>query len=212
MVSFNDTNKKMISGGYIQMYEEERMFPFWNMLLLIFIYEENFKYLQILHDENFLEFETIIRYLEERGYIKKFGPKPTDVTLRKYAEDLFKKYVGSKKKKKDSIVNTWIDAWREIFPPGYNTTGYRYRGNRLECLKKMIKFVDSHEKVSEEEIFKATKHYVEKFAMKGYAFMQQAHYFIMKEDVGSTIESEVESLKERKDNGPQKPQYGERIV
>jgi hypothetical protein len=195
------------------MYEEERMFPFWNMLLLIFIYEKQTKYLQILHDEDFLQYETIIRYLEKRGYVKKFGPRPADITLRKHGEDLFKKYVGSKKKEKEpSTVNTWIDSWREIFPPGSNTTGYRYRGNRLECLKKMVKFVDSHEKVSEEEIFQATKDYVEKFAMKGYAFMQQAHYFIMKENVGSTLESEVESLKERKDTGPQKPRYGERIV
>ena len=204
----------MISGGYIQMYDEERIYPFWYMVLLVFIYEKHFKYIQIIHDGDFMEFERMITYLEKRGYIKKFGPKPTDITLRKHGEDTFKKYVGSKKKftKKQSNVHTWIDTWREIFPPGSNNIGYRYRGNRLECLKKMIKFVDSHEKVSEEEIFKATKHYVEKFAMKGYAFMQLAHYFIQKQDVGSTLESEVESLKERKDTGPQKPQYGERIV
>lgn len=204
----------MISGGYIQMYEEERMFPFWDMVLLVFIYEKEVDILKKLYEENFMAFDKSIAYLEKCGYIKKFGPDPADVTLRKHGEDVFKKYVGSKKKftKKQSNVHTWIDTWREIFPPGSNNIGYRYRGNRLECLKKMIKFVDSHEKVSEEEIFKATKHYVEKFAMKGYAFMQLAHYFIQKQDVGSTLESEVESLKERKDTGPQKPQYGERIV
>jgi len=201
----------MSSDGYIQMYDEERIFPFWNMLLLIYIYEKKTKYLQILHDGDFLQYETIIRYLEKRGYVKKFGPNPTDITLRKHGEDLFKKYVG-KRKKEPSTVNTWIDSWREIFPPGSNNVGYRYRGNRLECLKKMVKFVDSNKNVSEEDIFKATKEYVERFAMKGYAFMQQAHYFIMKESVGSTLESEIESLKERKDEGPQKPRYGERIV
>jgi hypothetical protein len=201
----------VINDEYLRMYNEERMFPFWNMVLLVFIYEKQFEYLQVIHDENFMEYEEIIKYLEKRGYIKKFGSKPTDVTLRRHGEDIFKKYVG-KRKKKPTDVHTWIDSWRELFPPGSSNTGYRYRGNRLESLKKMIKFMDSHEKVTKEEIFKATKHYVDKFAIKGYAFMQQAHYFIEKKEVGSTLESEIESLKERKDEGPRKPRYGERII
>lgn len=201
----------MINGGYLRMYEEERIFPFWDMVLLVFIYEKQSEILRKLHEEDFMGFEKSVRYLEERGYVKKFGLDPADIALRKHGEEVFKKYVG-KKKKEPSTVNTWIDAWREIFPPGSNSVGYRYRGNRLECLKKMVKFVDSNKNVSEEDIFKATKEYVERFAMKGYAFMQQAHYFIMKESVGSTLESEIESMKERKDAGPQKPQYGERIV
>jgi hypothetical protein len=193
------------------MYEEERMFPFWNIVLLAFISDDQTKILEKLHEEDFMWFDTAVKYLEERGYVKKFGPNPADITLRKHGEDLIKKYIG-KRKKQESDVHTWIDAWREIFPEGSSNTGYRYRGNRLECLKKMTKFVNSQKGITKEEIFKATKLYVERFAIRGYMYMHQAHYFIEKKDVGSTLASEIESLKEGNNNGNRETGYGERII
>jgi hypothetical protein len=192
------------------MYKDEPRFPFWDMVLLIFIYEEKFEFVKTIADINWLGFESSIRLLEERGYVKKHGPNPEDISMRKKGEDLFKKYLGRPKKKVTNNVHTWIEAWRAIFPPGSNNTGYRYRGNKLECLKKMSKFVDST-KYSEEEIFQATKNYVEKFRIKGYNYMQQAHNFIEKKGVGSTLESECESLKESNNNN-EPVGYGNRLI
>ena len=95
------------------MYKDEPRFPLWDMVLLIFIYEKQTEFIEILHSENFITFEISIKYLEERGYIKKYGPNPADLTLRKEGEDLFRKYIGTKKKEK-SDVHIWIDLWKKL--------------------------------------------------------------------------------------------------
>lgn len=202
----------MIDDRYLQMYMDEPRFPLWDMVLLIFIYEKQTGFIEALHGENFIEFDVSVRYLEENGYAKRFGPNPADLTLRQRGVDLFKKYVGTKSKKKQNDVHTWIDQWREIFPKGSNQSGYRYRGNRLEALKKMTKFVEQYD-FTKEEIFQATKNYVDKFALKGYMYMQQAHYFIDKKDSGSSLASECEGVQERVDNPvKERSDYGERLI
>jgi len=124
----------MIDDRYLKMYTDEPRFPLGDMVLLIFIYEKQTEYIEILHGEDFMAFDVSVRYLEENGYIKRFGPNPADLTLRQRGIDLFKKYVGTKKVvKSGTFVHIWIDEWREIFPKGSNQSGYRYRGNRLTC-------------------------------------------------------------------------------
>lgn len=106
-------------------------------------------------------------------------------------------------------VESWIDDWRNLFPEGINPAGYRYRGNKLEVTKKMLKFVANHP-YSKEEIFEATKRYIERFSVRGYNYMQQAHYFIEKKDTGSNLEAECENLREVK---PQKEErYGGKVI
>ena len=200
----------MIDERYLRMYEDEPRFPFMDMVLLICIFEKKLEFVKIFYDEDFMKFNMSIKYLEERGYVKKYGPAPTDITMRKIGEDLFKKYIGTKKKKKVNDTHVWFDAWRTLFPEGSNTAGYRYRGSRLEGLKKMTKFVDSYD-YTKEEIFQATKNYVERFAIRGYAFMQQAHYFIDKKDTGSALASELEGLEEQSSRSNQEPGYGRTI-
>ena len=201
-------------GEYLEVYKraELRMYEF---SLLVLIYEQNHEYLNEIHNNNFIDFNTGIKYLETQGFVKQHGEQPSDITLRKSGEDLFNKYYGKKKKKaitRGVFVHTWIDIWREIFPPGSNTGGYRYRGNRLEALKKMTKFVDLYD-FTNEEIFQATKNYVDKFALKGYMYMQQAHYFIEKKDSGSTLASECEGVRERDvEQVNVEPKHGERII
>ena len=100
----------------------------------------------------------------------------------------------------------------EFFPKGSNNGGYRYRGNRLEALKKMTKFVDQYD-FTKEEIFQATKNYVDKFALRGYMYMQQAHYFIDKKDSGSSLASECEGVQENVDTPiKERSTYGERLI
>jgi len=199
-------------GEYFEVYKraELRMYEF---ALFVLIYEQNHEYLEEIHNNNFIDFNTGIKYLETQGLVKQHGEKPTDISLRKSGEDLFNKYLGKKKTKKPkNDVHTWFDLWREIFPPGSNTSGYRYRGNKLEGLKKMTKFVDTYD-FTKEEIFQATKNYVDKFAMKGYMYMQQAHYFIDKKDSGSSLAAECEGLREtgveRVNKGPR---HAERLI
>ena len=107
-------------------------------------------------------------------------------------------------------VHLWIDEWRNLFPEGVNTAGYRYRGNKVEVLKKMLKFVTLYD-FTKEEIFQATKKYVERFSVRGYNYMQQAHYFIDKKDAGSSLASECETLKESKPQS-ETTSYGRTIV
>ena len=74
-----------------------------------------------------------------------------------------------------------------------------YQADKAEVIKKMIKFVNTHD-YTLEQIFQATRDYVERFSLKGYAYMQQAHYFIEKRGVGSTLSAECEGLAERSSN------------
>lgn len=198
-------------GEYIEVYKKAglRMYEF---VLLVLVFEQNHEYLHEIHDNNFIDFNTGIKYLETQGYVKQHGEQPSDISLRKSGEDLFNKYYSKKKKKHKNDVHTWFDLWREIFPTGSNTSGYRYRGNRLEGLKKMTKFVESYD-FTKEEIFQATKNYVDKFAIRGYAYMQQAHYFIDKKDSGSSLAAECEGLREQGVEPVNKePKYGERPI
>lgn len=117
-------------------------------------------------------------WLEEKLYIK-VGEK---IELRQKTIDLFAL-------DKDK-VESWIESWRDLFPEGSNYSGFRYRGDKQECLSKMKKFVKGR-KYSKESIFKATKSYVDKMYEQGYKFMSQAHYFIYKQGSGSLLEQYI---------------------
>jgi hypothetical protein len=143
--------------------------------------------------------------------VKWHGDDPEEITLRKKGDELFKKHVGSKRKTTTSReVVIWIQKWREIFPEGINSGGYRYRGDKAECVTKMIKFINSHD-YTLEQIFEATHSYVRRFSDRGYAYMQLAHYFIDKRGVGSTLSAECEGLSEVKPKEEGK-QYGRSII
>jgi len=192
---------------YFKILKEEDL-PYQTFLLLVSVYEDDMEFVKFMHDRNYMEQILSIELLERRGFVKQHGDNPEDIVLRKSGEDLFKS-IGKKKKEKTD-VHLWIDQWREIFPPGSNTGGYRYRGNKLEALKKMIKFADLYP-FTREEIFKATTLYVKRFSLKGYAYMQLAHFFIEKQNVGSTLASECEGLRENPVEN-QESTYGRDII
>lgn len=130
------------------------------------------------------DLDNILTDLQVQGYVKIIED---GVELRQKTLDLFK------------ITNVnasdWIDEWRKIFPAGSNTGGFRYRGDKQGCLKKMNKFLKDHRAVSKEEIIIATKKYVERYKLKNFTYMKQAHFFIEKEGL-STLASEIESINE----------------
>lgn len=184
---------------------------FRDFIILILVYEEAHDFLQIAYDHDFISFTQSVRHLESEGLVKWIGDDAMDIILRKQGEDLFKKHVGTKKKITTAAeVKQWIDSWREIFPSGTNTGGYRYRGDKGECVTKMIKFVNEYD-YTIEQIFEATRIYVERFSQKGYAYMQLAHFFIKKQGVGSNLAAECESLSEVKPNNEENT-YGKSIV
>ena len=80
-----------------------------------------------------------------------------------------------------------------------------------EVINKIIKFVNSHY-YSIDEIFQATRDYVERFSLKGYAYMQQAHYFIEKRGVGSSLSAECEGLAEKSNKIEEGENYGRSVV
>ena len=139
--------------------------------------------------------------LQSKGYAKIAG---RTLILRKKALSL----LASTTQLREAEVSKWIQEWRDIFPPGLNAGGYRYRGDKHECIIKMRKFVVKHPNITKEEIFEATKGYVQRFATKGYNYMMMAHYFIQKQGVGSTLNSEIEGLAETQKLSEEKEAYG----
>ena len=185
-----------MNNEYVKLYLESKLeITFFEFVLLVLIYQNEEGVLKNCYDEDFMMFSQMIRKLESYGYVKWHGSDIKEISLRKRGEDLFAR-LSKRRKKPIPDVELWIDDWRKIFPEGTNTGGYRYRGNKLEVLKKMLKFVATYE-YSKEEIFEATRRYVERFAVRGYTYMQQAHYFIEKKDAGSNLASECETLREK---------------
>lgn len=128
--------------------------------------------------------------MEKAGFIK-IGDR---IYIRKRGSDLVnnKKSTVVKSSSTDTIP-TWIDEWRDLFPKGIKTAGYAIRGTRGGCIKKMRKFIREHKKVPKDQIFKATKLYVEEKKRVRYAYMRIADYFIEK-DGGSLLENYIEQL------------------
>jgi hypothetical protein len=96
-------------------------------------------------------------------------------------------------------VSTWIDSWRALFPSGKNFSGYPHRGDKQICKKKMEIFV-KETKYTKDQIFKATKSYVDEFKSRDYEYMKQAHYFIGKKDSGSSLAAYCEMQADDSDN------------
>lgn len=195
---------------YLKLYLENKSeISFSGFVLLVLVYQNEEVVLNTLYKTDYIMFTNEVKSLETNGYVKWHGTEGKDITFRKKGEDLFAK-LSKRRKKSMPDVHLWIDEWRNLFPEGVNTAGYRYRGNKVEVLKKMLKFVALYD-FTKEEIFQATKKYVERFSVRGYNYMQQAHYFIDKKDAGSSLASECETLKESKPQS-ETTSYGRTIV
>lgn len=113
--------------------------------------------------------------------------------------------VDKKTKKMDRDVNSWIDDWRALFPKG-KQGGYPIRGDRKDCVRKMRRFIKNNPDTSKDEIFEATRRYIEDKKKENYKFIKMANYFIDKngtsllgacvEDIRST-EEDTRSLSEK---------------
>lgn len=89
-------------------------------------------------------------------------------------------------------VDSWIDAWLDLFPRGVKTLGKPVRSSRIECLRKMQFFTKEY-KYSKETIMDATKAYVESKRQQGYEFMRCSTYFIYRVE-GNSIKDKTSDL------------------
>jgi len=128
--------------------------------------------------------------LENKGYIKMEANGK--ITFRKKAVKLIE---GEEYKYIEPVnrVDEWIEEWRELFPKGIKTGGYYIKGSPKGCLKKMTAFIKDYNKVTKEQIFKATEKYVEEYKRRNFQYMKLAEYFISKDNV-STLYSYIEQL------------------
>ena len=138
--------------------------------------------------EGFKIYNLIIEKLEKGAFIKIIG------TSGDYKKDLiFRNKTLSLLDEKRTKAEDWYEEWRNLFPPGVNRTGYYYRGNKQEVLKKLNTFTRKYPKITQEQIMEATKRYISR-CKSNKGFMMLAHYFINKEGVGSTLLTEIENL------------------
>lgn len=146
------------------------------------------KYKKLLNDSNTTQrYIELLTQLESEGFIKIIDDD-LNYELRPKMYELFKTASAD--------ISSWIEEWRKLFPRGSNRIGYRYRGDKQGCIKKMNKFVKNNPSIKRAEIFAATKKYIKTFESKGsFEYMKLANYFIEK-DGNSTLLSEIEGLSE----------------
>jgi hypothetical protein len=90
-------------------------------------------------------------------------------------------------------VKELVDKYRDLFPKGVKSGGYRVKGSKQGCLKKMEKFVKEHPEYSFDLILEATQQYIERKRAEGWRYMNLSHFFIEKNGV-SQLEAECEAL------------------
>lgn len=111
--------------------------------------------------------------------------------------DMFVQF--TKKQQKEQLaeldyVDSWIDEWLKLFPLGVRSGSKLVRSDRSMCLKKMAAFI-KNTRYDRDLIFHATKEYIREFALRDYAYMKCATYFIDKKDEGSELAAQCEKCK-----------------
>lgn len=97
------------------------------------------------------------------------------------------------KKKKVIKNDNWMKDWYDLFPRGIKNGQYPIKGDRKGCFNKLNKFVKDYPEYSIDIIMKATKNYIDQSRLNNYRFMQQAHYFVSKNNM-STLSSYCEMI------------------
>src|SRR3990167_1923558 len=98
------------------------------------------------------------------------------------------------KKSEDKYdVDSWVNQWRALFPD-VKSGGYSIQGTKGGCAKKLKQFFNNNPEVTKEEVFQATKLYIEEFRRKRWAYMKIADYFVSK-DGGSLLEQYIDKYK-----------------
>jgi hypothetical protein len=141
------------------------------------LFVEDYLFLQmIFEDINPLDFNWVnsprITQLESEDYIKVIG---SQIIARQKTIDLFKN---------TEIDCSWIEEFRNLWPPGVNSTGQAWKGDKQDCIKKMRNFIKTN-KYTKEVIIEAGKNYLN--FTNNSPFRMTCSNFIHKQDKGSTL-------------------------
>lgn len=98
-------------------------------------------------------------------------------------------------KKKET--GNWMEDWYALFPRGIKNGIYPIKGDKKGCFSKLTRFRRDYPEFTIAEIMEATKDYINQSRLKNYAFMQQAHFFVMKNNI-STLASYCEMLQDKR--------------
>ena len=150
-------------------------------VILVLVALENFNLLNELISTRRREYSSGVLNLVNGGLLKDvIGSNHIDAThlvLTTEGRKLLDKSSIAKVTVRESEVEKWIDDWRNLFPSG-KSGGYPIKGNRKNCLKKMVSFMKSYQ-YDKETIINATKSYISNFN-GSFEYIQNAPYFIEK--------------------------------
>ena len=132
-----------------------------------------------------------LKKLEDELWIKISGLLMEEIFPRQKMLDIFQS-------KDEQEISIWIESWLELFPKGVKSGGYYVRGNKEDCLKKMIKFLKIR-KYTKQQIFQATQNYIDRKAKENYSYMMKAEYFIEKDGI-SALATEIDNLGEEEES------------
>jgi len=141
-------------------------------------------------------------YLQQNGWVvllpnaPRLTPKAEDM-LADAANKLPKPNV--KAPASYTLVNDWINDWRELWPAKQKSGGRRVRGDKQGVTKKMIAFLSIYPKTTKEEIFEATKQYLHEKRQVDWKMISCADYFISKNGT-SLLAGAVEEVLENGTN------------
>lgn len=127
-----------------------------------------------------------MKQLKNRGFIE----SETELKFTDKAHALINdKSLTPKKSEVD-----WVDEFRDLWPAGQFSGGYRIKGDRRACQEKLKQFLKDYPEYDKDTILAATKRYLERKERENWQFVQLAHYFISKNKV-STLATECEALR-----------------
>jgi hypothetical protein len=142
-------------------------------------------------------FKEDIHHLILKGYLK--GGNPKNIYHIDFDKStiigIFTKETKEEKESEEDLTWTeFVDAFRDLFPAGIKSGGFYVKSSKRDLDNKLKKFVKEY-KYTQETILEATKCYVEESAIKGYAYMKVANYFIYKNNE-SMLASACEAVKD----------------
>jgi hypothetical protein len=142
--------------------------------------EDDFKKLKSLYKIDC--FREDIHNLLLKGYLRGGNPENRyDINFDKSTIiSIFKEEIKTEEESEDILTwSQFVTAFRETFPAGIKSGGFYVRSSERDLDNKLKKFVKEY-KYSQDTILEATQAYVDESAIKGYAYMKVANYFIYK--------------------------------
>lgn len=130
-----------------------------------------------------------VEELKQEGYIVSDFTAETPPYMYVLASAKVKRVIGQKAKSEE-----WINEYRDIFKGKRDGS----MGSKGACIKKMDRFMAAHPEYDKEHILKATRRYIASLK-NDFRFIQQADYFISKEDHNKIVTSRLENFCEEVD-------------